>query len=308
MKTMISTTMALGWGLTLLAASFSRLAVAQEIPINDDARKTHLKSEYSPYVDQHFPNRVFWGDTHCHTSFSFDAGFLTTLGPDVAYRFARGEEVTSTTGVRAKLQRPLDFLVVSDHAEFIGLPDMLREGNPDLLATEVGKRWHTMIQAGGREAVKAGIEAVLAIFKRQEVYKDERITRSVWERVTAIATKYNEPGKFTAFNGFEWTSAPGMGNNLHRVVIFRDGAERANKVVPFSAFDSENPEDLWNYMANYEQKTGGQILAIPHNGNLSNGRMFALADLLGNPLTRAYAETRSRWEPLAEVTANQGRQ
>ena len=124
--------------------------------------------------------------------------------------------------------------------------------------------------------------------------------------MTSIATKYNEPGRFTAFNGFEWTSAPGPGNNLHRVVIFRDGAERANQVLPFSAFDSENPEDLWKYMANYEQKTGGQVLAIPHNGNLSNGRMFALADLMGNPLTRQYAENRARWEPLVEVTQTKG--
>jgi hypothetical protein len=290
----------------LLIMGLSPLAVAQEIPTEAELEKATPKPEYSPYVSQHFPNRVFWGDTHVHTSFSFDAGFLTTLGPEYSYRFARGEEVTSSTGVRAKLSRPLDFLVVSDHAEFIGLPDMLREGDPNLLATETGKRWHKMMQAGGREAVKAAIEAVFAIFERKELYKDERITRSIWERVTSIATKYNEAGRFTAFNGFEWTSAPGSGNNLHRVVIFRDGAERANQVLPFSAFDSENPEDLWKYLANYEQKTGGQALAIPHNGNLSNGKMFALADLMGNPLTRQYAENRARWEPLVEVTQTKG--
>jgi Protein of unknown function (DUF3604) len=105
---------------------------------------------------------VFWGDTHVHTSFSFDAGFLTTFGPEYSYRFARGEEVTST-GIRAKLSRPRHFLVVSDHSEFIGLPDMLREGDPNLLATETRKRWYKMIRAGGREAVKAAIEAVFAI-------------------------------------------------------------------------------------------------------------------------------------------------
>jgi hypothetical protein len=290
-------------GLLLVGSGY--LAVAQEFPIDDDA-KSNAQREYSPYVSQNFPNRVYWGDTHVHTSFSFDAGFLTTLGPEDAYRYARGEVVTSSTGLRAKLSRPLDFLVVSDHAEFIGLPDMLREGNRTLLATDTGKRWYDMMRAGGREAVKAAIEAVLAIFERKELYKDESITRSIWERVTSIATKYNEPGRFTAFNGFEWTSAPGPGNNLHRVVIFRDGAERVNQVLPFSAFDSENPEDLWKYLASYEQKTGGQALAIPHNGNLSNGRMFALADLMGNPLTRQYAENRARWEPLVEVTQTKG--
>lgn len=262
--------------------------------------------EYSPYVGKDFPNRVFWGDTHHHTSFSFDAGFLNTLGPEYSYRFARGEEVTSSTGLRAKLSRPLDFLVVSDHAEFIGLPDMLRAGDPKLLKNETAARWAKMLKAGGPQALKAGIEAVLAIFQRNEVYKDPAVTRSIWEKVTSIATEFNDPGHFTAFNGFEWTSAPGPGNNLHRVVIFRDGAQRANQVLPFSAFDSENPEDLWKYLANYEQKTGGQILAIPHNGNLSNGMMFALTDLTGNPFTRQYAENRARWEPLVEVTQTKG--
>jgi hypothetical protein len=236
----------------LLFVGSSEIAFTQEIPTDADAKGLPQR-EYSPYASQDFPNRVFWGDTHVHTSLSFDAGFLTTLGPEEAYRFARGEIVTSSTGIRAKLSRPLDFQVVSDHSEFIGLPDMLRDGNADLLANPTGKRWYDMMRAGGREAVKAAIEAVLAIFQRNELYKDEKITRSIWERVTSIATKYNEPGRFTAFNGFEWTSAPGPGNNLHRVVIFRDGATRANQVLPFSAFDSENPEDLWRYLANYEQ-------------------------------------------------------
>jgi len=262
--------------------------------------------QYSPYVEQNFPNRVYWGDTHNHTSFSFDAGFGNPLGPEVAYRFARGEEVTSSQGVRAKLSRSLDFLVVSDHAEFIGLPDLLRANDPELLKNATAARWAKMLHAGGEEGTKAAIEAVLAIFKRNEVFKDPKVTRSIWEKVTSIATQYNDPGHFTAFNGFEWTSAPGPGNNLHRVVIFRDGAQRANQVLPFSAFDSENPEDLWKYLAGYEQKTGGQVLAIPHNGNLSNGMMFALADLSGNPLTRQYAENRARWEPLAEVTQTKG--
>jgi hypothetical protein len=182
---------------------------------------------------------------------------------------------------------------------------MLNKADPTLLATPIGKRWYDMMQAGGREGTQAGAEAVFAVQKGDEVYKDPKITRNMWERVTAIATKYNEPGKFTAFNGFEWTSAPGA-DNLHRVIIFRDGPERANQVVPFSAFDSQDPEALWKYMANYEQKTGGRILAIPHNGNLSNGRMFALADMLGKPFTRAYAEARSRWEPLVEVTQTKG--
>jgi hypothetical protein len=287
---------------------FAGQVVAQDAPLTEADRKRaeEKKPDYSPYPDQHFPTRVFWGDTHHHTRLSFDDGLTgTKLGPEEAYRFARGEEVISSTGQRAKLSRPLDFLVVSDHAEYIGLADLLSNADPDLLATEVGKGWYDRMKIGGTEGLRVAYEVFASIGKRQELYKSDKIKRSVWEYVTGIATKYNEPGKFTAFNGFEWTSTPN-GDNLHRVVIFRDGPERVNQVLPISAFESENPEDLWKYLAAYEQKTGGEILAIPHNGNASNGRMFALADFFGNPLTRSYAEARARWEPIMEVTQVKG--
>jgi len=295
-------------GLALVTGGLSHFAAAQDVPLTETDRKRaeQKKPDYSPYPDQHFPARVFWGDTHHHTRLSFDDGLGgTKLGPEEAYRFARGEEVMSSTGQRSKLSKPLDFLVVSDHAEYLGLADLLNNADPELLSTEVGKRWYDSIQKGGAEGLKVAYEVFGSISKRQELYKSDKIKRSVWEYVTGIATKYNEPGKFTAFNGFEWTSFPG-GNNLHRVVIFRDGPDRVNQVLPISAFESENPEDLWKYLAAYEQKTGGQILAIPHNGNLSNGKMWALADFMGNPLTRAYAEKRARWEPLMEVTQTKG--
>jgi len=216
-------------GLALVTGGLSQVALGQEIPTEaDHKRAEQLKPDYSPYPDQHFPNRVFWGDTHHHSNFSFDDGLMgTKLTPEESFRFARGEEVVSNSGQRSRLSRPLDFLNVSDHAEFIGLADMLNKADPVLLATPAGKRWYDMMKAGGREASQAGAEAVFAVFKGEELYKDPQITRNMWERVTAIATKYNDPGKFTAFNGFEWTSAPGA-NNLHRVVIFRDGPERAN--------------------------------------------------------------------------------
>ena len=296
------------FGLALVTGGFSNFAAAQDAPPTEAGlkRAEQKKPEYSPYPDQHFPTRVFWGDTHHHTRLSFDDGLMGThLGPEEAYRFARGEEVLSNSGLRVKLSRPLDFLNVSDHAEYLGIADLLNHADPDLLATEVGKNWYDRMKKGGREGTQVALEVFFSIGKRQELYKSEKIKRSVWEYVTGIATKYNEPGRFTAFNGFEWTSTPN-GDNLHRVVIFRDGPERVNQVLPFSAFDSENAEDLWKYLAAYEQRTGGEILAIPHNPNVSNGRMFALADFLGNPLTRAYAEKRARWEPLLEVSQSKG--
>jgi hypothetical protein len=131
------------------------------------------------------------------------------------------------------------------------------------------------------------------------------IMKSVWQQYTATADKYNEPGRFTAMIGYEWTSVPG-GNNLHRNVLFRDGKASADQVLPFSSWQSENPEKLWEWMAKYEAKTGGRLLAIPHNGNLSNGRMFELVDFDGHPLSKDYAERRAKYEVLQEIVQTKG--
>jgi hypothetical protein len=206
---------------------------------------------YSPYVGQNFPQQVYFGDTHHHSSFSVDSGMLgNTLGPDQSFRFARGEEVTSSQGVRAKLIRPLDFLVVSDHAEYLGIADLLATGDPKLLATEVGRKWYEDVQKGPESAWMAAVGMMDDFTTGNERVKDPALKRSVWDRVVDIASEYNEPGKFTAFNGYEWTSAPG-GNNLHRVVVFRDGPDRVKQILPFSAFDSIHPEDLWDFLADY---------------------------------------------------------
>jgi hypothetical protein len=268
---------------------------------------------YSPYVerkvsDANFAEGVYWGDTHLHTSYSTDAGMMgNRLGPEQAYRFARGEEVIASHGMRARLIRPLDFLVVSDHAENLGLAPYIDESNPDLLTSEWGRMVHDLVKAGkSREAFQAWLDD--AVTKGNDPIGNPKMARSVWDRQLAFADQFNEPGKFTALAGFEWTSiatqqTPG---NLHRVVIFKDGADRVSQVLPFSAFDSIDPEDLWEYMAAYEAKTGGSVLAIAHNGNVSNGQMFAVERLNGRPIDRKYAETRARFEPLYEVTQIKG--
>ena len=287
--------------LALVAAG----AQAQEFTIQPD-EAVYDEPDYSPYVDMHFPNRVFWGDTHHHTSNSPDAGLVgNILGPDAAFRFARGEEVTASSGSRVKLLRPLDFLVVSDHAEYMGLPVLLNTGDPALLADPYGKTMYERFRAGPEEAYGAFRELLEGVTQGKKLLDNKEIERTVWHRFGATADDFNDPGRFTAFIGFEWSSIP-QGNNLHRVVVFRDGAERAAQVLPFSLFDSEDPEDLWRYLAAYEEKTGGQILAIPHNGNWSNGTMFSVKTFKGAPIDRRYAETRSRWEPLYEVTQIKG--
>jgi hypothetical protein len=273
------------------------------------ADQVFQKPGYSPYAGRHFPTRVFWGDTHLHTSISLDAGAVgCALGPSDAYRFARGEEVVTASGQRARLSRPLDFLVVSDHAEAFGSMVEILKSNPALMANPQIKRWHDMIKQGGDTALKAAWELIGTLSDSSKMpaeFKDAGFIRSVWEPYIQAADKFNEPGRFTAFIGYEWTSMPG-GNNLHRCVIFRDNADKAIRTLPFSAVDSENVEDLWSVLAAYEEKTGGRVLAIPHNGNVSGGRMFALTDFMGNPLTRKYAEARAKWEPLIEATQQKG--
>jgi hypothetical protein len=263
------------------------------------------KREYSPHLDAGYPQQVFWGDTHLHTSLSTDAGMLgNRLGPEDAYRFARGEIVVSSTGVRARLQRPLDFLVTADHAENLGLAPMIEERDPDLLKLEFGRRIAQLVYDGkAGEAYTLWGEGMSA--RQDPLAGQDDLTRSMWERLTAAAERFNAPGKFTAMIGFEWSSSPG-GNNLHRNVLFRDGKGRADQVIPFSNYDSTDPEDLWAWMKAYEERTGGRVLALAHNGNLSNGLMFDDVTQSGRKLSREYAERRMNWEPLYEVTQMKG--
>ncbi|MHC4369286.1 MAG: DUF3604 domain-containing protein [Planctomycetota bacterium] len=263
------------------------------------------EKEYCPYLDRGYPQRVFWGDTHCHSSYSTDAGmFGNRLGPDDAYRFARGEEVTASGGVRAKLVRPLDWLVVADHAENLGLAPMIAESNPKLLRIPWGKKVHDLTKGGRPDQAYAAWGKVM--MARKDPLAQGDVQRTMWDRVTTYAEQNNEPGIFTALIGYEWTSSP-EGNNLHRNVIFRDGKDKADRMLPLSNYDSSDPEDLWEWMATFEKETGGRVLALAHNGNLSNGLMFDDVTLTSKkPLNRVYAESRSRWEPLYEVTQIKG--
>ena len=155
---------------------------------------------YSPYVGKNYPMNVYWGDTHLHTLNSPDAGLVgnTKLGPAAAFRFARGDTVVANNGMRARLKRPLDFLVVTDHAEYLGIIPMIRAGNPTLLKTKYGRRWHDLFKGGPKKAYQAALEVVNSIGVRDEKIKSVKIKRSVWSKHTRIADRYNQPGKFTA--------------------------------------------------------------------------------------------------------------
>jgi hypothetical protein len=295
-----------------LAGGAPSPAVAQQVglvPTEEDVRSAIKEPSYSPYAGRHFPTQVYWGDTHVHTSNSLDARALgATLGPEEAFRFARGEEVTSATRLRVKLSRPLDWLVVADHSDAMGAMNEIIAGNPMLLKDPQVRKWHQMILEGGESAYEATMD-VIATFsqgKTPEVLKDTEFIGSIWEAYLETADEFNDPGTFTAMIGYEWTSTEN-GNNLHRNVLYRDDSSVARRMLPFTAAESFNPEDLWRWMDRYEAETGGRVLAIAHNGNLSNGLMFPeINPETGEPLTRAYVEARNLWEPLYEVTQMKG--
>ena len=271
---------------------------------------------FSPYTGRNFPSQVFWGDTHLHTSLSMDAGaFGARLDPDDAYRFAKGEEIVSSTGTPARLSRPLDYLVVADHSDNMGMFTLLNDADASFLKLgDINKELSAKVRAGGQE----GVEAALYIIENFATGKlDESLQilpgsmpyKRVWHRIVDSAEEHNDPGRFTAFIGFEWTSQY-QGNNLHRVVVYRDGASYARPVEPYTTtppLGSPNPRDLWKWMSSYEERTGGDVLAIAHNGNLSNGVMFPLTQQFeGTRLDREYVEQRSKWEPLYEITQIKG--
>jgi hypothetical protein len=273
------------------------------------------KAPYSPYASRDFPTMPFWGDTHVHTGLSMDAGaFGARLMPEDAYKFARGEEVTSSTGLRAKLSQPLDFLVVADHSDNMGFFPRLYAGDPEMLKDPIGRQWYNMIQQGGQEGVKVAVDVIERFSngtfpEALESLPGTAAYRSAWEQTMNAAEAANDPGTFTAFIGWEWTSNT-MGNNLHRVLIYRDGKDKASKLEPYTTqkpLGSDNPVDLWKWMQNYVDQSRGDILAIAHNGNLSNGIMFPVVDSFsGRKVNKKYTQTRARWEPLYEVTQIKG--
>lgn len=274
---------------------------------------TETAKDSSQIENSEYPQQVYWGDTHVHTDNSIDAfGFGNRLDTEAAMRFAKGEQVTSTKGVEAQLSQPLDFIVIADHAAALGATKALYNApRIALLGNEFLLRWYDMMHESEEGSLRVTAELIDGAangtlpdsFTDQEA-QAERVGE-LWTEHGNIIERYNEPGKFTAFMGFEYTPMPG-GDNLHRVVMFRDNAEKATQVIPFSSQQSLNVEDLWAYMSAYEKKTGGQMLSIPHNSNVSNGQMFSMNKFDGSPIDAAYAKTRAMREPIIEVTQIKG--
>ncbi len=261
---------------------------------------------YSRPAAQSYPANVYWGDTHLHSRNSADAYSLgnMNLTQADAYRFAQGQTYTAHNGMQVRLRQPLDFLVVADHAEYLGGYYRFGVGDPLVTRTETGQLWSQFIADGNPSRMMAGFTGSMSDPDNNPPFPLET-RRSIWQDVAQTADEYNRPGVFTTLTGYEWTSMIN-GNNLHRVVVYRDGADKVGQLPPFSGQDSLDPRDLWDALARYEEITQGQVLAIPHNGNLSNGMMFPAETVDGEPITAAYARKRARWEPIYEVTQVKG--
>src|SRR5210317_1134835 len=292
---------------------------AQDIgtPDPDLLTRIYPGKAYSPYAERSFPNQVYWGETHLHTGLSLDAGlFGNILGHEDAYRFARGEQITSSGGLQVKLGRPLDWLVITDHSDMMGIATDIQSGAPNILANPKGKEWAEGFQKGGAAAGEAAFD-LSTHFAQMKVPEElveqyspgSEVYNNLWFDITETADKYNEPGRFTALIGYEWTSVP-KGFNLHRNVILRDNGDRARQVIPLTTqppLGTQDPLDLYKWLDDYEKKTGGRALAISHNGNLSNGWMFPTEiTYAGGKVDKNYVELRAKWEPLYEVTQIKG--
>ncbi len=307
--------------LTLAAATiaFPASTLAQDIghPAPEVIKGLYPGKAYSPYAQRSFPSNVYWGETHLHTGLSLDAGlFGATLDHEDAYRLARGEEIESSTGLPVKLSRPLDWLVITDHSDMMGIAFDIQEGAPNILAEPKGREWHEGFKKGGKAAGEAAFD-LITHFAQMKVPENllaayspgAQVYDDLWAEITETADRFNEPGRFTALIGFEWTSVP-KGFNLHRNVILRDDGSRARQVIPLTTLPpvgTQDPLDLYQWLEDYETKTGGQALSIAHNGNLSNGWMFPMVETYaGGTVDRNYVELRAKWEPLYEVTQIKG--
>ena len=292
-------------------------ATTDGVPSEEAAEGTFKAPPFSPYANRSIPERPLWGETHLHTGLSLDAGaFGNTLLPDEAWRFAKGEQVISSTGQPVRLARPLDWMVLTDHTDLMGFAPDLQKGSPNILAVDKGREWFEGYSAGG---AAAGESAFDLITNFSQMTLPEEFTAAygpggdafsfTWEHIVDAAERHNDPGTFTAFIGFEWTSVP-KGFNLHRNVMLRDGGVRAKQVVPPVTQPPQgdtNPDTLYDWLEMYEEKTGGRAVAFSHNGNLSNGWMFPTDERYhGDTVDQEYVERRAKWEPHYEVTQIKG--
>ncbi|MGB7121746.1 MAG: DUF3604 domain-containing protein, partial [Bradyrhizobium sp.] len=259
----------------------------------------------SPSFAQANPERnVYFGQTHVHTSWSFDAYVFgnTVTGPEDAYKYALGQPIKHPGGYMVQLKRPLDFQAVTDHAEYVGTVRLANDPTSALSKLPIAEK----LKVQSKDDIQKIYLFLGASLLKNEPIKeltDPQVAGSVWKQTVAIADKYYQPGKFTTFAAYEWTSTPNN-SNMHRNVIFKDTKKVPE--VPYTSIDSTHPEDLWSWM-DAQRRAGNELLAISHNANLSDGIMFPLdVDSKGRPIDAAWAQDRMNNEPLSEITQLKG--
>ena len=283
---------------------------AQEAPAPEETTPDAPAAEEAPAPSDIASNplrNAYFGDTHIHTVLSFDAYLMgTRRTPDEAYDFAKGEAIQHAAGRMMQLHAPLDFLAVSDHAFYLGMMQELADETSAYgdhpVASAVRGATDAAGSGAGFQAVVGHLRAGFADPDREDDLDDRNVARSAWQEIIESAERNNDPGSFTAFIGYEYTSSGPETQNLHRNVIFR-GSEVP--LQPFSRLDSLNPEDLWAWM-DANRDAGMDALAIPHNSNGSDGWMFRDVTFAGDPLDAGYADLRMRNEPIVENTQVKG--
>ena len=253
---------------------------------------------------------AYFGDTHVHTGWSFDAGLDgATLTPTDAYRYAIGEEITSNSGIKTRISKPYDWFMITDHSDGMGTINEVIDGNPEMMESEVLKRWNEAFASGSEEAAgdaKSEVINLQSTGKLPEQIMDPKWMETAWNKTIDAAEQFYRPGEFTTFTAYEWTVNSDGGDNLHRNIIYKEGGDQARDILPFTTFESEDAKKLWEWMANYEAQTGDKLLAIPHNGNMSNGRMYEEQQFDGSPMTKEWAEMRQKYERLMELFQYKG--
>jgi len=300
-----------GYGLASACSSDPEPAASATVPApQQPAAARPAAAPTAAVAETDIPRNAYFGDSHVHTGWSADAGMDGAVtSPADAYRLARGEEVRSNTGQMARLGRPYDWFTVTDHSDAMGTINELIEGNPEMMADEILARWREALNSGDEERAAAAKSELIVMQSNEQlpaIFTDPKWMVSAWEQTVQAAEDFYEPGRFTTFAAFEWTVNAGGGDNLHRNVIFRDTPDRTLQILPLTTFQTQDPADLWAWMEDYERTTGGRVLAIPHNGNMSNGRMFEERQFAGGPMTRGWAEMRVRFERLYEVSQIKG--
>jgi hypothetical protein len=289
-----------------------------------------LASAATATVAAEAPTRLLFGDTHLHTSYSFDA-YLNknqTADPDTAYRWAKGLPVIHPYHrARVQIRTPLDFLVVSDHAELMGVIRAIHNGTAELedlgwygnarrwvsntlmdyaLEEEAGNRIFTKILPNKAENPGGDpVQDPANILPDSPLGDTLKTETTAWHEIVDAAERHNDPGQFTSLIGWEWSSIP-TGANLHRIVFSPDGADKAKQFVPYGSDQSQYPEDLWQWLEDTHERTGARFIAIPHNSNISKGYMYGDTTLKGEPITAEYAQRRLAWEPISEATQIKG--